>query len=199
MPRTMGKNTSKAKTKIEKEVEADINEVNEEEIVENTENESKSEKKPAKKVFKNDDMIPCISITEGDLLLIGSKTGDKYHWDGIRDVQEVAYSDLIAEVRSHGSHVYAPWFIIQDRDFLDQNPKVEKLYGNLYTPNDIEKVLDLPANKMKSYIEQMPAGAQDSLKSVAMSRIASGEFDSIQRIKVLDEFFGTNLLVNLMN
>ena len=50
---------------------------------------------------------------------------------------------------------------------------------------------------MKAYIEQMPVGAQESLQNIAMNRIASGDFDSVQRIKVLDEFFGTNLLVTL--
>lgn len=166
-----------------------------EEIVETEEVEK--EVKVESKVYTNDDMIPCISIMEGKLVLIGAKTNDKYRWDGIGDVQNVAYNDLMAEIRNHSSHVFAPWFIIQDKEFLRQHPEIDSVYGNLYTPEDIEKVLSMPVNMMKSYIEQMPLGAQDSLKNIAISRIESGDFDSIQRIKVLDEFFGTNLLIAL--
>ena len=171
------------------EVNKEINEIDE--IVET------KEEKAEERVFANDDMIPCVSIMEGKLILIGSKTNDKYRWDGIGDVQDVAYNDLMAEVRSHSSHVFAPWFIIQDKDFLAQHPEVDRAYGSLYTPADIEKVLSMSPDMMKEYIEQMPIGAQDSLKNIAIARIESGDFDSIQRIKVLDEFFGTNLLIAL--
>ena len=155
------------------------------------------ETKKEKKIYENDDMIPCVSIIEGKLVLIGAKTGDRYVWEGLGGVEDVAYVDLIAEVRTRGSHVFAPWFIIQDKEFLAQHPEVDKVYGGMYTPQDIEKVLTMPANQMKAYIEQMPVGAQESLQNIAMNRIASGDFDSVQRIKVLDEFFGTNLLVTL--
>jgi len=195
MPRTMKKATVKTEdVKVEKPIE-DIK--TKENKVEDKTLEAKTENKSKKKVFKNDDMIPCLSIMEGKLVLVGARTGDVYRWLNIGDVVEVAYNDLIADVRSHGSHTHAPWIIIQDEDFLAQHPEIDDLYSGLYTVEDIEKVLSMPANQMKSYIEQMPVGAQDSLKNIAIARIESGEFDSIQRIKALDEFFGTNLLIAL--
>lgn len=195
MPRTMKKAATKTEdVKVEKPIE-DIE--TKENKAEDKALEAKVENKPKKKVFQNDDMIPCLSIMEGKLVLVGARTGDVYRWLNIGDVVEVAYNDLIADVRSHGSHTHAPWIIIQDGDFLAQHPEIDDLYSGLYTVEDIEKVLSMPANQMKSYIEQMPVGAQDSLKNIAIARIESGEFDSIQRIKALDEFFGTNLLIAL--
>lgn len=197
MPRTMKKATTKTEdAKVEKPIE-DIKTKETESETKVSESETKVETKPKKKVFQNDDMIPCLSIMEGKLVLVGARTGDVYRWLNIGDVVEVAYNDLIADVRSHGSHTHAPWIIIQDGDFLAQHPEIDDLYSGLYTVEDIEKVLSMPANQMKSYIEQMPVGAQDSLKNIAIARIESGEFDSIQRIKALDEFFGTNLLIAL--
>ena len=197
MPRTMKKATAKAETaNVEKPIE-DIKTKETESKTKVSESETKAETKPKKKVFQNDDMIPCLSIMEGKLVLVGARTGDVYRWLNIGDVVEVAYNDLVADVRSHGSHTHAPWIIIQDADFLAQHPEIDDLYSGLYTVEDIEKVLSMPANQMKSYIEQMPVGAQDSLKNIAIARIESGEFDSIQRIKALDEFFGTNLLIAL--
>ena len=197
MARQMKKATTNTETiNVEKPVE-DI-ETKETEIeTKVSETETKVETKPKKKEFKNDDMIPCLSIMEGKLVLVGARTGDVYRWLNIGDVVEVAYNDLIADVRSHGSHTYAPWLIIQDEDFLAQHPEINDLYAGMYTVQDIEKVLSMPANQMKAYIEKMPLGAQDSLKNIAIARIESGDFDSIQRIKALDEFFGTNLLIAL--
>ncbi len=197
MARQMKKTAPKAETaNVEKPIK-DIETKETESETKVSESETKVETKPKKKEFKNDDMIPCMSIMEGKLVLVGAKTNDVYRWVGIGDIQEVAYNDLISDVRSRGSHTFAPWFIIQDKDFLAQHPEVDDVYAGLYTPQDIEKVLSMPAFQMKSYLEQMPVGAQDSLKNMAIARIESGEFDSIQRIKVLDEFFGTNLLVAL--
>ncbi len=197
MARQMKKATAKAETvKVEKPIK-DIETKETKVETKVSEAETKVETKPKKKEFKNDDMIPCLSIMEGKLVLVGARTGDVYRWLNIGDVVEVAYNDLIADVRSHGSHTCAPWFIIQDEDFLAQHPEIDDLYAGLYTVEDIEKVLSMPANQMKEYIEKMPLGAQDSLKNIAIARIESGDFDSIQRIKVLDEFFGTNLLIAL--
>ena len=62
--------------------------------------------------FSNEDMIPCTSILSGKLVLVGAKTNDVYRWDDIGDIQEVAYNDLISEVRRKTSFIFAPWFII---------------------------------------------------------------------------------------
>lgn len=154
-------------------------------------------KSSAKKKFQNDDMIECVSITAGKLFLIGRKTNDKYTWDGIGDVQEVAYADLISEVRTRNAIVFLPRIIIQNDDFLAQHEDILYLYGSLYTPDDILKILTLPAGQMYDYIKKMPVGAREALKGIAVERIERGELDSIQRIKIIDEFFGTELLLKM--
>lgn len=149
------------------------------------------------KKFKDDDMIPCVSITAGNLYLVGAKSNEKYTWEGIGSVVEVEHGDLIREVRNRTSYIFKPFFIIQDRDFLAQHPEVEDAYGAMYTPEDIRKVLSMDYRKMRSAIEQMPVGAQDALKDVAITMIERGELDSIQRIKVIDEYFGTEMLMKM--
>ncbi len=70
-------------------------------------------------------------------------------------------------------------------------------YGQLYTPSDIEKVLTFPVEQLKATIKSMPLGAQNAVKDLANRKITSGELDSVQRVKALDEFFGTNMLIKL--
>lgn len=149
------------------------------------------------KKYRDDDLIPCVSITAGNLYLIGAKSNEKYTWDGIGAVCEVEYGDLMREIRNHTSYIFKPLFIIQDKDFLSQHPEVDDAYGAMYTPEDIRKVLAMDHRKMKSVIEQMPVGAQEALKDLAITMIERGELDSIQRIKVIDEYFGTEMLMKM--
>lgn len=157
----------------------------------------KQDKKPGKKSFKDTDMIRCVSVTTGKLIMEGLKSNDKYVWEAMNDVVDVEYRDLIAAVKKHSKLVFKPRFIIQDKDFLEQNPEIEKLYGSLYTADDIDQVLDLPADRMREYILQMPAGAKDALLGIAVTKIDRGILDSVQRIKVIDEIFGTQLLLKV--
>lgn len=151
-----------------------------------------------KKEFADTDKIPCVSITVGGLSMTGSKSGTFYHWLNMGDVIDVEYRDLVSAVREHTKDVFEPRFIIQDDDFLAKYDTVQLRYGQLYTPADIEQVLSMPAPQMASTIKKMPVGAQNALRDLASRKVASGELDSVNRIKVIDEFFGTQLVLLLM-
>lgn len=153
--------------------------------------------KKVKKEFKDTDLIPCLSITVGGLHLIGAKSGDVYHWLNIGDITEVEYRDLLAEVRNHTFYIYDPAFIIQDEDFLKQHDDILVRYGQLYTPSDIENVLSMSANQLLDTLKKMPTGAQNAVRDLAVRKIDNGTLDSVQRIKILDEFFGTEMLLKL--
>ena len=151
----------------------------------------------SKKEFAPTDLIPCVSITVGGLHLNGVKSGDVYHWTNMGEVTEVEYRDLLAEVRNHSWYVYDPAFIIQDDDFLSQHDDILVRYGRLYTPGDIEQILTLPAPQLEATLRKMPNGAQNAVRDLAVRKINSGELDSIQRIKVIDSYFGTEMLLKL--
>jgi hypothetical protein len=158
---------------------------------------SVKEEPKKKKEYAPTDLIPCVSITVGGLHLTGMKSGEVYHWTNLGEVTEVEYRDLLAEVRNHSFYVYDPAFIIQDEDFLSQHDDILVRYGRLYTPADIEQVLTLPAPQLEATIKKMPIGAQNAVKDLAVRKINSGELDSIARIKVIDSFFGTEMLLKL--
>lgn len=159
-------------------------------------NEHKKTETP-KKEFSNTDLIPCVSITVGGLHMTGAKSGDVYHWTNMGEVTEIEYRDLLAEVRNHSWYVYEPAFVIQDDDFLKQHDDILVRYGQLYTPADIEAVLTMPAPQLEATLKKMPVGAQNAVKDLAMRKINDGTFDSAQRVKVLDSFFGTEMLLKL--
>ena len=64
----------------------------------------------------------------------------------------------------------------------------------MYSLADLRGViLNLDVNSMKATILSLPIGAQESIKNLASSMIASGQLDSIKKVKALDEIFNTQL------
>lgn len=145
--------------------------------------------------FDNADVISCRSITAGELILNGAKSGSKYVWSNDGDYCEVEYRDLVNLVRSGSAYVNAPLFIIEDEDFLNEFPKVREVYEALYSINDLKDILRLPVNQMKSTINSLPEGAKKSLQNLASTMISNGQLDSLNKIKAIDEIFDTKLEV----
>lgn len=166
--------------------EAEVAEVTKEEVV----------KKEAKK-FKATDEIKCVSITPGMLVMEGKKSERLYSWVDSGDAVYVEYADLVAEIRTRSNYVFRPRFVVDDEDFINEFPDLNTLYASLYSKKDLKKILTLEPAKMRSVIGQLPDGAKESIKSLAVSAIERGELDSINRIKVIDEIFDTSMLLKM--
>lgn len=152
--------------------------------------------KPTRK-FKNDELIPCKSITNGKLLVDGDKSGILYKWADYGDVEEVEYRDLLYMVRSRAPWVYKPRLIVLDEDFIEQNPDLKNIYDSMYEVKDLRDILKMSPSQMKKTIDSLPVGAKEAIKGVAATMIDRGQLDSVEKIKVLDEIFGTKLLFTL--
>ena len=100
-------------------------------------------------------------------------------------------------IRAHRVSVYKPRFIIQDEEFVAQHKDLKELYDSLYSIKDLKDILNLPVAQMRKAIEELPEGAFESIKGVAASMIHNGQYDSVKKIKVLDEIFDTKLLLTL--
>ena len=155
-------------------------------------------KKPVeKKKFKDDDKIPCMSITAGKYVCVGLKSDDVYRWHSDGDVVDVRYNDLVAAVRAKKAMVFKPRVVIQDEDFIAEYPEVQKLYDSMYSKEDLFAILQLTPAEMRKIIPQLPDGVKESLKTIAVKAIDDGRLDSVQRVRVLDEIFRTDMLLKL--
>ncbi len=152
---------------------------------------------PSPKKYKDDDLIPCISTTSGLLILVGAKTGRTYRWVDAGDKLDVDYSDLYVEIRTRSNYVFKPRFVIDDDNLVNQHPEIVRLYESLYSKDDLGKILELPAEKMRDVINQLPEAVKDTIKSMAVTMIDTGSLDSVRTIKMLDEIFGTQMLLRM--
>ena len=153
------------------------------------------ETKVEPKRFAQDDLIPCKSITAGELLMVGERTKMLYRWADADDIQDVEYQDLIYATRSNSGFVFKPRFIIMDNDFVAQNPKVKERYDTMYTNKELRDIIMLSPKEIKKIVPTLPEGVKESLKSMASTMIDNGVLDSVARIKVLDELFDTNMML----
>ena len=154
----------------------------------------KPAKKPQAKKFDPTETIPCRSVTYGELVLMGYKSKLLYTWANAGDVAYVEYQDLQALQSRKSRFLIEPYFVIEDEDLVSQWSNMLKPIYDKIEEEDLEEILRLPVAKLKSRLKSSPEGVQKSIKSMAAAKIASGEFDSIARIKAIDEVLGTELL-----
>lgn len=184
----------KTNTKVSSAEEVSIIEENDEATEEVIVEVKKKEKTQRK--FEATEGIPCKSITSGGLYMEGIKSHIVYEWADNGDVTEVEYQDVVAAIRSNASYISKPYFIIEDEDVLEQFPQIKKKYESMYSIKDLRDVLiDLPVKSMKATILSLPEGAKESIKHLASQMISNGSLDSVQKIKTLDEIYGTELML----
>ena len=144
------------------------------------------------KKFDNEDVIPCRSISAGVLVMTGARSGNPYQWFGIDDVIEVEYRDLIAEVRSRSNYITEPFFVVDDADFVAQNPILKEIYENLYPVKDLTNIFRLDPKSMTDTINKLPKGAKETVKSLAATYIQEHRIDSLRTIQALSNIFNCN-------
>ena len=167
----------------------------------NTDNVDTIESEPVikekKKKFSPTEMIPCISITAGELFYEGHKTKNLYTFADIDDVVEIEFKDLDYAARTKDAMMFRPRFIVQDADFVALHPTLDEIYSSLHSTKDLKDILKMSPDKMESAIYSLPVGAQDALKTIAATMVDDGVLDSVKRIQRLDSIFGTELLLKL--
>lgn len=150
-----------------------------------------------KRKFKPEDLIPCVSITPGEMFVIGKKSDKLYNFADIDDVVEIEFRDLDFMARTRDSMMMKPRYVVQDKDFIALHPVLDNIYSALNSTQDLKDILNLTPSKMAKTIEMLPVGAKDTLKIIAATMIDEGTLDSMQRIKELDKIFGTEMLLKL--
>ena len=180
--------------KVEPVAEEVVTEVNSSVSTEDTEDVKETVKQKVK-TFSPDDMILCQSVCVGQTFVKGIKTGQIYTFEALGAEEYIEYKDLVAAVRSKDGILYKPFIVVMDEDFLNEQTKLKQFYNSMYTPKDFEDFFKLNPSQMKEALDNMPIGIRETIKSMAAGKIQDGTFDSVARIRALDEYFGTKLML----
>lgn len=185
------------KKKTETSVEA-IEDTVTEEVVENTKPVAKKTVEKVKKTFTDSDYILCRSVWYGGLN-ITCPSNNTYEFRKYGTECEINYRDLVALIRKGSEHIFLPRFVILDEDFLAEFPSVKRAYDSLYTAKDLREILELPVNRMKAEIANLPDESKTVLCQMVSTEIVKGRLDSISKVRALSEIFDSdfNLLSEL--
>lgn len=178
-----------------KTVSGSVTEIKTEESTVKAKTVSKDSKAESRE-YNAEDLIPCRSLTQGELILPGKRSGITYRWFAIGEVVEVEYQDLLALNSRRSSYLYGPHFIIEDEELLAQ-PRwkgLSPIYQKLCNEQDMDEILDLAPAQLKQSLLKFPDTYKKALAIEVATRIENGTYDSINRIKVFDEVLGTDLL-----
>ena len=156
----------------------------------------------ATRTIAPDEGIECVSVTAGELIITGKKTGNLYRWTNYGDTTTVEFQDLRVEARNAKSRpLYDPLIIIEDEDVLalPEFESVADSYKTVISIEEIDQFFDLPLQQFAAKLRSIPKGIKNTIKSIARDKLEDGSLDSLKKVKVLDETLGTDLYNLLAN
>lgn len=152
------------------------------------------EAKKEVKTYDQEETLLCRSLTRGELLLKGKKSGEIYSFADYGDEIEIEYRDLLSMRATKNNLMFEAYFIITEDELFD-DPKwsdLKKVYDKIMA-DDIDELLNMNINDFKKALPNLPSGVKQSLLVAVSTQMEEGTFDSIQKIKAVDEVCGTDL------
>ena len=175
-----------AKEKLEAEKLADSEEVVVEEVVEEKVEEVKEVEKPKKtapvetkkeKVEKlqDEDMVLVASYASGLTKLVNpEKPFDEYQWEKFGLTEEVRYGTLEQMKRKNGNDLFTKFIYVLDERAVAQLG-LTKLYSELKSPVELDKVINLDLDHAIKFIEGSNASTKVVLREILIGKIQNKE------------------------
>ena len=154
--------------------------------------------KPAKE-YKPNDIIQCHSVFPGKFLFSGPKTKAIYPFEASGDICYVEYQDLLSAMLAKKKSIMAPYIVIDDEELLEGMhwKQVRKIYDDMYDARDLDQLLEMPFKSFEKSFAKLPIGAKKRVMMTISSKVRSGEFSEMNKIRLVDEACSSNIAVLL--
>ena len=154
--------------------------------------------KPTKE-YKPNDIIQCHSVFPGKFLFSGPKTKAIYPFEASGDICYVEYQDLLSAMLAKKKSIMAPYIVIDDEELLEgvHWKQVKKIYDDMYDAKDLDQLLDMPFKSFEKSFAKLPIGAKKRVMMTISSKVRSGEFSEMNKIRLVDEACSSNIAVLL--
>lgn len=162
---------------------------------------------PRKKKLRLDDHISILVASNvfGLLTYVNHKSGDKYQWQKMGDVQNLYVSDLRAMKSNQVRFFEENWILIEgiadsDEEFNEVTDddiydalQITQYYKDRLCPKNIGEIFNWSNSDIKSKVPKMAQTAKESLVVRANELIKSGVLDSMSKVKALEEVLNCEL------
>lgn len=145
-----------------------------------------------------DILVPVKSGVQGVLVYSSRKTGYQIEWDMYGAVEYIELGELLSMRNTNRGFYKNNWIFFEDTDeytaveiyeFLD----VAQHYENTIVGEDIETIFVKSLEEIRKIVEPLSRGVKDTIATKARLMIDSGEFDSNNRIRLLEELLDVEL------
>lgn len=146
----------------------------------------KSEKvEPQKRVdLDRDDYVEIMNNTSGKYGYIG-RSGFSVSMSYYGDVVEIPFGELQLMRAEQPAHINNAYIIILNEDAVKQL-YLENLYDNIFTRDEVEHLLNNPKS-LKIALEKMPKSMKETVGSIAIQRLKSGQIYDMRVKKVIED------------
>jgi hypothetical protein len=181
---------------------AEQSEIKSEDSVVKVNNSTKDKKK-----LKLDDSVSILvsSNVFGLLTYVNHKTGDKYQWSRMGEIQSLYVSDIRAMKSNQQRFLEENWILIEgiadideayddvELDDIYDALQISHYYNNRLCPKDIGEIFNWSASDIRAKVPKMNSSIKESLVVRGNELIKSGVLDSISKLKALEEVLGCEL------
>lgn len=174
--------------KLRDEMMAEMKEKAKAEAVE----EIKEEEPKRKVVVDKNRLIPVMNITNHTLVYQSRKTGAEWSWGLYGDTEYIEMQELLTMRSSQRRFLDEPWILIMDDEAVSYLG-LEKMYDKMVHPDNIDSVFNMGRDQFKEVLDTAPKGIAQLIVSRAKAKVDDGTLDSVQKIKAINEKFGTHL------
>ena len=176
---------------VKKQVEADL-------LTKQSIEELKEEKATTVKSIQRKEaidkqmLVPIMNVTNGKLVYQSRKSGSEFQFEQYGDIEYIELYELLTMRSSQRKFLDEPYVIVLDDEVADYLG-LSNMYKKLTHATEIDRIFKLPLEQFTNIVESTPKGLAHLIISKAKEKIATGEFDSVQKIQVLEEIYKVQL------
>lgn len=154
---------------------------------------TKNTKAASVKKYDMQDLIPCRSVTQGELILKSEKTGNQYYWGGYGDYCEVTYEDILFLKTRRSQFIFGPRFIIEDADIIADNAELKKVYDYYEKYNNLDDLYNMGVFELAAVLKEAPVGFRELVLNESIGRIKNGTLRDLGVINAIEKCMNINL------
>ena len=142
-----------------------------------------------------DTIVYCRNGTSGELVYHSKRNhGYSIVWTEFGQEEPIELAELIQMRNSAPRFFTDNWILIEDDSVL-RYLGVDKYYKNALNYENFDTLFREPPEVIIKKISVMSKGLRATVSEIAREKIRSGEFDSVKRIKAMEDALGIELAV----
>jgi hypothetical protein len=138
------------------------------------------------------DEVVIVKSAVDNVTFTSPKTKIEYNWSVKGDVEPLPVSEILAMEGTSKRFLHTPWLVIED-DRVIQALGLKRIYDLIKKVEDIEELVKLSKDDIKSIFEELPPQYKNNFKNEIYRKVKSRELNNLTTIDDLSDILKINL------